>query len=212
MRGPAERLRPATSLVRSVNVGLVVYPGVDELDVAGPLAVFAAARTIATPSRSKPVNFDVFALAETLDMVEGSGGLKFLPTDLPATTPGLDVLLVPGAAVDPPAERVEALVSLVHEFSRDAQLIGASGSGVFLLARAGLLKGKRATCHPEALADLKRFDATVPVKAKVVADGKVVTSAGRSASIDLGLEVVRRLASKELADLVARRLNHVAVE
>ena len=199
-------------MVRAVNVGLVLYPGVDELDVAAPLAVFAAARTIATPGQARPVNFEVFALAESLDVVESSGGMKVLPSDLASTSPGLDVLLVPGAMVDPPPERVEALVSLVREFARDAQLVAASGSGVFLLARAGLLNGKRVTCHPEALAELKRFDATVPVKAKVVADGSTLTSSGRSASIDMALEVVRRLASRELADAVARRLNHVAVE
>lgn len=191
-----------------MNVGILVYPGVNELDVAGPLAVFGAARTIAVPPHPRPTNFTVCTLADTLDVVEGANGLRFIPSDLEATAPGLDVLFVPGSAVEPPPERTEALLTIIRERARDAQLVCAADTGVFLVARAGLLRGKRATTHPEALGELKKFDAAVAAKARVVADGNVMTGSGRAAALDLALEALRRLVSMDLAVAVARRLNH----
>lgn len=117
-----------------------------------------------------------------------------------------DTIVIPMWQVDdePPAELVDALRAAHHRGVR----ILSFCSGAFLLARAGLLDGRRATTHWMFAEELARRHPSVDVQPDVlyVVDGTVMTSAGTAAAIDLCLHVVRQDHGADVANAVARRM------
>jgi AraC family transcriptional regulator, transcriptional activator FtrA len=129
------------------------------------------------------------------------------------TTTGLDAMeyartiIIPGwrDRIERPPERL--LQAIVRASNRGARCLSIC-SGVFVLAAAGLLDGKRATTHWRHMPDLKRMYPEIDLEEDVlyVDDGNVITSAGSSAGIDACLHLVRRDLGSKVANSVARRL------
>jgi transcriptional regulator GlxA family with amidase domain len=121
--------------------------------------------------------------------------------------PPLDVLIVPGGAVDGEMDRPE-VIAWLQRTAATTTVTAAVCTGAFLLAQAGLLKGKQATTHWEDLAGLRRLfpDVEVVEKRRYVDLGSIVTSAGISAGIDMSLHLVARLAGEDLARRTARQM------
>jgi AraC family transcriptional regulator, transcriptional activator FtrA len=132
-------------------------------------------------------------------VVEASGGLDLLDT---ART-----IIVPGwrDRLEHPPERL--LKAISRASARGARCLSIC-SGVFVLAAAGLLDGKRATTHWRHMPDLKRLFPSVEVEEDTlyVDEGSVITSAGSAAGIDACLHLVRRDFGSKIANSVARRL------
>ena len=111
----------------------------------------------------------------------------------------LDILFVPGGSqgtlkvMQDPKQ-----IAWIADRARRAKLVASVCTGSMILGQAGLLRGKRATTHWATHALLKDFGA-VPVDERVVWDGGLVTGAGVSAGLDLGLSVVARLRDKPYA-------------
>jgi transcriptional regulator GlxA family with amidase domain len=127
--------------------------------------------------------------------IECRGGLRVRPDHLVAGCPALDALIVPGG---PGADdRTDVQDELILPFLRDragsVETVASVCTGAFLLGRAGLLDGRRATTHSAALDALRReFPATEVVAAKVVDEGALLTAAGVSSGIDLMLHLFER--------------------
>lgn len=172
---------------------MLVFHGVEVLDFAGPLEVLASLGCVTVGEAAE---------------VTCQGGLRVRPDHLMAEAPPLDVLVVPGGPGTRRPERdTEPLVEFVRRGSRRAAINASVCTGAFLLARAGLLDGRRATTHRRWRAALaERFPAIRPAEGRVVDDGDVVTAAGVSAGIDLGLHLLRRLRGAEAAADEARRI------
>jgi putative intracellular protease/amidase len=135
--------------------------------------------------------------------VRSDTGITFLPgmtiDEVPAD---LDILFVPGGSQGTlRAMQDTRLVSWVAERGRRARLVASVCTGSMILGQAGLLRGRRATSHWVTHALLKDFGA-IPVDERVVWDGKVVTGAGVSAGLDLGLSIVARLRDATYAQSV----------
>ncbi|MGE3850032.1 MAG: AraC family transcriptional regulator, partial [Gammaproteobacteria bacterium] len=176
------------------RVALVVFPGVEALDVAGPSAVFAGAnRMLAARDPAAPPRYEIVLLATSVAPLRTSDGLSLVP-DLPlaAQRAPLDTLLVAGG---PDIETVldeRLLVRGLARLARRARRVGSVCTGSFLLAAAGLLDGRRATTH---WAYASRFAARFPgvhvdADAIYIRDGEVYTSAGVSAGMDLSMALV----------------------
>jgi transcriptional regulator GlxA family with amidase domain len=187
---------------RAHTVAIVAYDGVQLLDVAGPIDVFAAARERGAPYRA------LVASPDGRDITAGSRtrlGADLAFSDLPRW---IDTLIVPGApdwrAVVADAQLVEG----VAEAARRSRRIASVCAGAFVLAAAGLLDGRRATTHWELAGDLARAypRITVDADAIFVADGPIHSSAGITAGIDLCLALVESDHGAELARDVARHL------
>lgn len=194
-----------------VNVGILIYDDMAALDLAGPFEVFSAANQILSLSAMEGAGFQVFTVAQTEKTVASFGGLEFQPAYAFADCPPIDMLLVPGGHdIDKELENSALLAWLKSMSERVAWVVGI-GTGVLLLGRAGLLDGIHATTH---FASLRRLhDAFPQVKVlkgyRFVDNGKVLTSGGGVAGIDLTLHLVRRLRGKELADRIATRLHYI---
>ena len=190
------------------TVGIFVFENVEVLDFAGPYEVFTTAtRVYQRDHPAMPGPFSVCTIGRTNSAVRARAGLLVQPDYSFAGHPALDVLVVPGGVVT--EELAEPSVSLwISAVAARAKLTASVCTGAFLLAKAGLLDGKAATTHWEDADDLQSMFPALSVRTGLrwVEEGKVVTSAGISAGIDMSLHLVERIAGRELASRTARQM------
>src|SRR3954470_4367807 len=182
------------------SVLIVVFEGVQSLDVTGPLEVFAgAAAAVTRPYR-------ITTAGPGGRPVRTSSGLTLLPDeDLDHVRPA-HTLVVPGGAGTADADTT--VVRRIAELAPEAERVVSVCTGAFLLAEAGLLAGRRATTHWAYCGSLaRRFpDTDVDPEPIYVRDGNVASSAGVTAGIDLALALVEEDHGRDAALLVARHL------
>lgn len=194
------------------GVGILVFDGVAVLDVAGPFEVLSRARLepgVESRRSEEQALFDVFTVARTLEPVTATGGLVLVPRHSFADAPRIDLLLVPGGFGTRPLLQDKGTVEWVRATAARARLTASVCTGALLLARAGLLDGRRATTHRGSfglLATLGR-DVTIDRDARFVDDG-VLTSAGVATGMDLALHVVEKLFGREVADETAHYIEY----
>ena len=180
------------------KLGVLIYPDFQILDAAGPIAAFEIA------ARYVPGAYEIKIMAREPGPVASSSRAMIIAE--PLSSEPLDTLIVSGGE----GSRTAALCA------RTAEWIAASGarrtasvcSGAYLLARAGLLDGRRATTHWERCADFARRYRKVRVEPDkiFVRDGDIWTSAGITAGIDLALALIADDLGEDIARAVARQL------
>lgn len=193
----------------TLGVAILAFDDVEALDFAGPYEVFTTANRMAlreAPGAREP--FRVFSIARTRDPVRARAGLTLLPDHGFADAPQVDVLIVPGGVVERVMRCTETLPWVARTSGR-ATLTASVCTGAFVLAASGVLTGGPVTTHWEDLADLSRAFPGLDVQPGVrwVDQGRVVTSAGISAGIDMSLHLVTRLAGEALALRTARQMD-----
>ncbi len=194
------------------NVGVLVFDGVALLDVAGPFEVLTRARLepgVESRRREEEALFEAFTVAKTKDPVTATGGIVLVPSHSFADAPRVDLLLVPGGFGTRPVLQDAETIDWIRRTAASAKRTASVCTGALLLARAGLLDGRRATTHWGAfglLASLAR-DVTVDREARFVDDG-VMTSAGVASGVDLALHIVETLFGRAVADETARYLEY----
>ncbi len=183
------------------DVAVLVYPGVELLDFAGPAEVFSAAR--AGDGR----RFRVFTVAESTEPIVSQGFLTVVPEVALADCPAPDLIVVPGGSV--PLSR-PAVVEWVRTAGARAEVALSVCNGALLFARAGLLDGLEATTHHGSIQSLMLAAPTTQVDParRFVDNGRVVTTAGVSAGIDGALHVVARLLGEDVAHEAARYMEY----
>lgn len=193
-----------------MNVGILVFDEVELLDMAGPYEVFTTAARV--HARSQPAGaaalFSVTTISRQPGPVRARAGLRLQPEHTLAEHPPLHCAIVPGGVVD--AELGQApLIAWIAAQARSAHILASVCTGALLLAEAGVLDGLAATTHWEDLQALRTLRPAVKVHEAVrwVDQGRIVTSAGISAGIDMSLHLVQRLHSRELALRTARQMD-----
>ncbi len=184
------------------RVVIAVFPGVQTLDVTGPAEVLRAATLLMPPG------YEV-TIAATEPGPLPTSTVSFVPdARLEDCTGPLDTLIVAGGNGTRRAEADDALVGWIADAAERSRRVASVCTGTFLLARAGLLDGRRATTHWASCADLaKRYPAvTVDPDPIFVRDGNVATSAGVTAGMDLALALVEEDLGRETALAAARWL------
>ena len=195
-------------LVRSavpLRVVIVAFPDVQSLDVTGPLEVFSTANRLA----DGPPAYEVLVAALRAGTVRTSSGVGLVaPRSLDQIGGPIDTLIVAGGLGTREAVRDRRLVSWIKRVAPRARRISSVCTGAFLLGEAGLLEGRRVTTHWAACEALqRRFPAARVERDPIfVRDGKVATSAGVTAGMDLALELVEEDRGRDLALTVARWL------
>jgi len=192
------------------RVGILIFPEVEVLDFCGPFEVFSITRLNEEKRREEPSPFDVVLVAQTLDPVEAAGGLRVLPQYTFDTCPKLDILVAPGGYGTRLQVRNEALIGWIGRAASQAELVTSVCTGSLLLAKAGLLDGVRATTHWRVLGEMRSFFPQVEVvdDEHVVEQGRILTSAGVSAGIDMALRVVKRCFGETIARAAARQMEY----
>lgn len=194
----------------TLTVGIYLFPDIEVLDFAGPYEVFTTASRVAArcaPASAPP--FRVCTVAERPGLCRARAGLTVLTDHAIDDHPALDILVIPGGVVTAELEK-PAVIDWLRGTARKVRLTASVCTGAFLLARAGLLAGRRATTHWEDQADLARDfpDLQVAGETPWVDTGDVVTSGGIAAGIAMSLHLVSRLAGPELAAATARQMEY----
>ncbi len=188
--------------------GIFLYNGVEELDFCGPFEVLKSAASFRSNQQQKP-DWQVFTVAETMELVETSGGLQVKPHFDFHHHPPIDVLVVPGGLARPQAEN-PAVLDWLRRVTGQTQLNTSVCNGAFLLGAVNLLDEHQVTTHWSALDGLAASypKAHVLKEVRWVDEGTLVTAAGISAGIDMSLHLVERLADRALAEEVAHYMEY----
>jgi cyclohexyl-isocyanide hydratase len=168
-------------------IGMLIFPRLTQLDMTGPYEVLA-----------RLPNTVVHLVARTLDPVKTDRGMMIVPTTTYADCPQLDVVMVPGGPGQQDLMEDAAVLEFLRRQAAAAKYVTSVCTGSLVLGAAGLLKGKRATCHWAAIDHLRLLGAT-PVSERVVVDGNVVTGAGVASGIDFALQLAAILEGEKVA-------------
>jgi transcriptional regulator GlxA family with amidase domain len=198
--------------LETLSVGIFIFDGVEVLDFAGPFEVFSRTRLVpgAESRRSEEsAPFRVFTVAASAEPVRATGDLRVLPHFDFASAPRIDLLVIPGGYGTRPLIENAPVLDWIRRSAATARHVTSVCTGSLLLARAGLLSGRRATTHWAALDLLAGLDPTVTVdrEARVVTDG-IVSSAGVAAGIDMAFSMVETICGRAVADETARYIEY----
>jgi transcriptional regulator GlxA family with amidase domain len=192
------------------QVGIVLYEDVEVLDFCGPFEVFSVTRLNEEKRREELSPFQAFLVAESTSPVVATGGMKVVPDYDLESCPKLDILLVPGGWGFRPQMNNERLLKWVADRSREVETLTSVCTGALLLAKAGLLEGKRATTHWRWLDSMQEMfpKTTVEKRLHFVEEGAFFSSAGISAGIDMTLRLVARYYGEAVARATARHMEY----
>jgi transcriptional regulator GlxA family with amidase domain len=190
--------------MEKLNVGILLFDDVEVLDFAGPFEVLSRTRVAPGPESRRSEDsapFRVFTVAKTKQKVRAIGDLIVEPHYSFTDAPRIDILVVPGGWGSRAAMQDPEVLSWVKRVSAAARFTSSVCTGALILARAGLLAGRRATTHWAAYDLLASLDGGVKVirDARVVKDG-IFTSAGVSAGIDMAFALVEEICGRAVAD------------
>jgi transcriptional regulator GlxA family with amidase domain len=206
--GLAEMPKPPQSSPNPPRViDVLAYPGVQLLDVTGPVQVFASANDFVAGDGGKPP-YLLRIVAQDGENVRASAGLALMAGPLTQAAEALDTLLVAGGEGAEAAAGNPVLIDWVRQRAGKARRVASVCTGAFVLAEAGLLDGRRAATHWKYCGKLaQRFPAVrVEPDPIFICDGPVWTSAGVTAGIDLALALVEEDLGRAVALAVARYL------
>lgn len=183
------------------TLGVLLFPEFETLDVFGPLEVFGMV----------PDKIKIMMLAEEHGLVKSAQGQSIWADCSCIDAPKLDILLVPGGIGTRREVNNPALIHWIKDRTANAELTLSVCTGAALLARAGVLQGRKATTNKLAFNWVVEQDPTVNwiKKARWVDDGSIVTSSGISAGIDMSLYIISRLFGSSLRDELAKKAEYI---
>jgi cyclohexyl-isocyanide hydratase len=179
-----------------LQIGIVVFPKVTQLDFTGPLQVFSS-----LPGAT------VHLIWKRIEPVPSDSVLTVMPTTTFADCPQLDVICVPGGAGTDDMVVDEDVLEFLRTQAREAKYVTSVCTGSLVLGAAGLLRGYKAATHWTAMDYLAPYGAE-PVKTRVCVDRNRLTGGGVTAGIDFALTLVSHLADRETAEMIQLRLEY----
>lgn len=185
------------------SIGIVLYPRFQLLDAAGPAAAFEIA------TRFVPKAYDIELFASETGLARSSSGVAMPARTIKgANLARIDTLIVSGGIGVSEAMSDAALISALQRAETRCRRVASVCTGSFLLAEAGLLDGKMAATHWRQAQRLQQLFPAIKVEADriYVRDGKIWTSAGVSAGIDLALAMIAEDHGAAVASAVAREM------
>ena len=179
-----------------MNIVFVLFDNVTQLDFAGPVQFL-----------SRLPGGKVFVVSKDGGPVTTDSGFSILPGTSFADCPQADIICVPGGHGVREAMADKAIVDFVRQQAAGALWVTSVCTGAFILGAAGLLQGKRATCHWAYTHLLPLFGATHET-ARVVRDGNLVTAGGVTSGIDFALELIAMISGEAVAQTIQLALEY----
>jgi len=176
--------------------GLLLYPGLTQLDLTGPWEVL-----------HRIPGVSLHTVWKDRSVVRADSGLALVPSTAFADCPPLDLLLVPGGYGQVHLMGDEQVLDFLRSQGARARWVTSVCTGSLLLGAAGLLAGYRATTH-WAYHELLALFGAIPEEARVVVDRNRITAGGVTAGVDFGLRVAAELGGRRLAERIALELEY----
>lgn len=173
------------------SVGLVLYPRFTALDIVGPFQTL-----VDVPGLNV-----FFIAAQKGPIVDHTGKLTLEATHSFDEIDSLDVLVVPGGMADRDIDASNGVVQFIKKIHPSTTWTTSVCTGSIFLAHAGVLNGLTATTHWASFDRLQALGA-IPTEQRVVTQGKVITAAGVSSGIDMGLVLVAAMEGEDMAKLI----------
>ena len=174
----------------SLQIGLLLYPNLTQLDLTGPFEVF-----------SHMPDTKVHLIWKTLEPVAADTGMQILPTMTMNDCPDLDVICVPGGPGQIDIMDDQDVLEFVRKQGERAKFVTSVCTGSLLLGAAGLLNGYKASTY-WACTDMLEGYGAVYQKGRVVKDRNRITGGGVTAGIDFALTVVAELLNEQVAKMI----------
>ncbi len=187
------------------NVAILLFDDVEVLDFAGPFEVFSV-----TDELHDYQIFNVYTVAFEKRPIRARNGLSVNPDYGINEAPVPEILIIPGGSGTRPLLQHPPTMAWITARAESAALVLSVCSGALLLAKAGLLNNLQATTHHQVINELKKLAPNTQVleDQRFVDNGRVITSAGISAGIDMSLHVVAKLLGKDFAAKSARYMEY----
>jgi len=179
-----------------LQIGLVIFPKVTQLDLTGPVQVF-----------SNLPGAKVHLIWKAIEPVASDSVLTLTPTITFADCPQLDVICVPGGFGINAMINDEEVLAFLRKQAAGAKYITSVCTGSLVLGAAGLLQGYKAATHWTAMDFLAEFGAT-PTNSRVCVDRNRVTGGGVTAGIDFALTLVSMLVNRQTAETIQLGLEY----
>jgi transcriptional regulator GlxA family with amidase domain len=183
-----------------IHLGAVLFEGFELLDFYGPLEMFGLLEDGAR----------ITVVAEKAGPVRSSAGPCGVAEATMAASGGFDVLLIPGGIGTRREMANPQFLAGLKRLAEASRIVATVCTGSFLLARTGLLDGRKATSNKRVFQQVKSYAPNVEwiAKARWVEDGNYFTSSGVSAGMDMALAVIARLCGRETSLQIARRAEY----
>ena len=185
-----------------MNVGVVLFHEVNELEVVGPYSVLSTARGLLPD----PEDLGLFTVAKSRNSVQTAADMTITPSWAFVSAPPVDVLLVPGGRGVEAALRDRALTQYLKVQGEAAALRVSISSGALLLGALGYLKEQVVTTHPELYERVEDYEVLRVSEDRLVKNERLWCAGPGGAGLELGLELVRHLFDESLAAKVAKHL------
>lgn len=191
------------------TVGILIFDDVEVLDFCGPFEVFSVARAPDATTDDDAL-FRAIVIAEEDRIINCRGGLLVQPHYTISNHPDLDILVVPGGKGTRRERYNQRLLDWITLQDPKLELLTSVCTGAFLLAEAGKLSGLQATTHWASVEHMRETYSDIQMRdeTRFVDQGRVITSAGISAGIDMSLHIVERLNGPDTAAWTARRMEY----
>ena len=192
-----------------LRIGILLFDGVEELDFVGPYEVFTVANAVAREQGSPPLN-DVLLLSEGKREITCAKGMQVLAQAAMEEAGDIDVICIPGGRGSRQAVKNPELLHWVAERARACTWVTSVCTGAFVLAAAGLTKGRRITTHWSAFDEFAALglEGELLSGPRYVRDGNLVTAAGISAGIDMALWLTGQMHGVGIARAVQREMQY----
>ncbi len=187
------------------NTAILIFDDVEVLDFAGPFEVFSVTNELSDYSL-----LNVYTVAREKAPITARNGLSVNPDYSIDQAPQPDILIVPGGSGTRPILQQQDILAWIARSAEKADKVLSVCTGALLLAKVGLLDGLKSTTHNSAFELLAEIAPNTEIMrdARFVDNGKVITSAGISAGIDMSLYVIEMLYGKEVAQNTAEYMEY----
>jgi len=183
-----------------MKIAFIIYEGMTALDFIG---VYDPVSWLKTMGFMKDLRWDIPShTSEVMD----SAGLGFIPTRVGGPLEDYDMMIVPGGFGSRKLVDDAKFIQWLKRGS-SCKLKVSVCTGALLLGAAGFLKGKKATTHPDAFDELKKFCSSV-LNQRIVDEGDVITARGVTSSIDLGLYLCEKLAGRDAKEKIRQQMDY----
>jgi cyclohexyl-isocyanide hydratase len=184
------------AMAPSLQIGILIYPNVTQLDATGPAQVLAR-----VPGAT------LHMVWKTRDPVPTDAGFSIVPTTSFADCPQLDVICVPGGGGQVALMSDAETLDFLRRQAAQARYVTSVCTGSLVLGAAGLIKGYKSACH-WAWRDMLSDFGAIPVAERVVRDRNRISGGGVTAGIDFGLTVAAELAGPQVAQSIQLMLEY----
>ena len=173
-----------------IQIGLLIFPRMTQLDMTGPFEVFA-----------RVPNATVHLVWKKIEPVVCDTGLTLTPTTTLSDCPKLDVICIPGGPGQIDLMEDDDVIEFVRRQGQQARYVTSVCTGALVLGAAGLLRGYKAATHWASMDNLAHFGAEA-VKTRVCIDRNRITGGGVTAGIDFGLVLASKLTDTATAEKI----------